>query len=162
MFNHEVKTHLPWASAPMVLYHHQQAHVSDQQAARFAGTFSIRSILSETRSHPEMSSKYQDHRYLGGVPATYSQPQVVCCNEDTNIHLENHTRNSMPSHTDGTLDTFETTKLQGNNTSVLSLIKNEASLEKKKTRSFIPIFKSCQNALILVSWFLSMLSTFCH
>lgn len=118
MYNHSVTTHLPWSSSPMVLY--QQAALSrkeDENTARFGGAFSIRSILSQTRSQAESMGSTQDHRYLGNVPCSFSQPQVVCCNEGgTTMHLQRepiHVRTSIQNQEANMVTQFETTKLQG-------------------------------------------------
>lgn len=94
-------SNIHWSRTPIILYDrsalsHQDGPRSrlcaDDDTARFAGAFSIRSILSQSRPQADMST-VQDPRYMSRVPGascTYEQPQVVCCNEETMspIHLQ--------------------------------------------------------------------------
>lgn len=87
-------SNLQWSRTPIILYDrapqlgpHQDMRMCNDgdDTARFAGAFSIRSILSLSRPQAEMNTVH-DPRYLSRVPpssCTYDQPQVVCCNDET-------------------------------------------------------------------------------
>ena len=137
MFNRTATSHLPWSPRSLVLYAQQPGAVDgsprarvlsqDEQAARFGGAFSIRSILSHAAiSQSDMSGHQQgqEHRYVstGRVPTACSfvnQPQVTCCSEETSVHLHQTPLNQkghlspIQSHDTPNMSGFGTTKLQG-------------------------------------------------
>jgi len=122
MYQHPVTTpHLPWPSttSPLLLYRREDAlsRKADEQAARFAGAFSIRSILSQTRSQVDSMASNQDHRYMSNIPFSFSPTEMVCCNEGSPIQLQgqpNQTRTSLDEQEENDVVPFEAaTKFQG-------------------------------------------------
>lgn len=119
MYQHSVSTpHLPWSTpSPIQLLYQREAALSrkaDEQAARFAGAFSIRSILSQTRSHVDSMASNQDHRYLSNVPCSFGPPEAVCCSEGSPLQGQtSQITTQLQEQEDSDVATYEPTKYQG-------------------------------------------------